>query len=95
MILNQSNTVASKVPAITTLGLLGVNAGLGATAMFGNQDNYPMLRIIHRSVGFAVFASALWLSIAVTFDNDVKTYVKGIGYGYTALTVVPVVIFTF
>jgi len=94
-ILKESNTIGSKIPVITTLSLLSVYAALGATAMFGKQDNYPILRVIHRSVGFAIFASAVWMSITASYDHDVKSYVKGIGYGYTALTSVPIIIFTF
>lgn len=93
MVLDESNSIGTKASAITTLAFLSANAAADAAIMFRNEETYPILRIIHHSIGFALFASSLWMSIASSYDDGIKTYVKGIGYGYTAVTVVPIVIF--
>jgi heme A synthase len=95
MILQDSRSTSTKVPAVATISLLAANAGIGATAMFGPQDNYPVLRTIHRCVGFGLTAAGLWMSIAAASDKNVKNLEKNVSYGYTVLTVVPIVIFSF
>jgi heme A synthase len=95
MILQDSRSASTKVPAVATISLLAANAGIGATAMFGPQDNYPVLRTIHRFVGFGLTAAALWMSIAAASDKNVKNLEKNVSYGYTVLTVVPILIFSF
>lgn len=95
MILQESKSAPSRVPALATMTLLAANAGIGATALFGPQDNYTALRIIHRYVGFGLTAAGLWMSIAAANDKSVKSLERGVSYGYTVLTTVPIIIFSF
>jgi heme A synthase len=93
--LQDTRSLSTQIPSITTIVLLAGNAGLGATAIFGSQDNYPMLRTIHRYLGMAVTAAALWMTIAAANDRDVNNLTRNISYGYTAVTAVPIIIFSF
>lgn len=93
--LQQTHSNATRAPAITTLSLLGLNAAAGMTTMLGPKENYPIMRIIHRSIGFGVTAAAIWLSVAETADDRVKKTSRGICYAYTGLTMVPLLIFNF
>jgi heme A synthase len=95
MILEDSKTTSTKVPAAATATLLAVNAALGATAVFGPQDLYPTFRTIHRFVGFGLTAAGLWMSIAATNDKNVKNLERNVSYGYTVLTTIPIIIFSF
>jgi hypothetical protein len=95
MALRETNTNDTRAPAIVSLSLLGVNAAAGLTTMLGPQKNYPTMRLIHRSLGFAITAAAVWLSIAEASDMSLKTSTRGVCYGYTGLTMVPLIIFNF
>jgi heme A synthase len=95
MILQESKTTVTKVPAVATASLLAVNAALGATTVFGPQDLYPTFRTIHRFVGFGLTAAGLWMSIAASRDKNVKNLERNVSYGYTVLTAVPIIIFSF
>jgi heme A synthase len=95
MILQESKTTSTKVPAVATASLLAVNAALGATTVFGPQDLYPTFRIIHRVVGFGLTAAGLWMSLAASRDKNVKNLERNVSYGYTVLTAVPIIIFSF
>ena len=95
MILEESKTTSTKVPAAATVSLLAVNAALGATAVFGPQDLYPTFRTIHRYIGFGLTAAGLWMSIAAGNDRNVKNLERNVSYGYTVLTAVPIIIFSF
>jgi heme A synthase len=95
MILEDSKSASTKVPAAATVTLLVTNAVLGATTVFGPQDWYPTLRTIHRYMGFGITATGLWMSIAAANDRNVKNLERDISYGYTALSAVPIIIFSF
>jgi heme A synthase len=95
MILEESKTTSTKVPAVTTVGLLAVNAALGATTVFGPQEWYPTFRKIHRYLGFGITAAGLWMSIAAGSDKNVKNRERNVSYVYTALSTVPIIIFSF
>jgi hypothetical protein len=95
MILEESKTTSTKVPAAATVTLLAANSALGATMVFGPQDWYPTLRTVHRYVGFAVTAASLWMSIAAGSDKNVKNLERSVSYAHTALTTVPIIIFSF
>jgi hypothetical protein len=94
-ILQDSKSAGTKASAITSLSLLGIEAGLGGAAIFGPQPNYPKLRRIHRFVGFAVAASALWMSISAGNDRNVENRDRNFAYGYAMATAIPVIIFSF
>jgi heme A synthase len=93
--LQETNSNSTRAPAITTLSLLGLNAAAGLTTMLGPQENYPVMRVIHRSIGFAVTAAAIWLSVAETADDRVKNTSRNVCYAYTGLTMSPLLIFNF
>jgi heme A synthase len=95
MILEDSKTASTKVPAVATVSLLVANAALGATAVFGPQDLYPTFRTIHRYVGFGITAAGLWMSIAAANDRNVKNLERNVSYAFTALSTVPIIIFSF
>jgi heme A synthase len=90
-----TRSAATQVPSITTITLLAANATIGGIAIFGPQDNYPVLRTIHRFVGMAITAAGLWMSIAAGNDKDVNNLTRNISYGYTLVTTVPIIIFSF
>jgi heme A synthase len=81
--------------AVTNLSLIGINAGIGAYTLFGNSDNYGTLRTIHRVVGFLTSAAAVWLTTSAWLDDDMQSVDKGVSTGYSVMTVVPVIMFSF
>lgn len=81
--------------AVTNLSLMGINAGLGAYTLFGEPDNYQTLRTLHRIFGFALTAAGVWLTVSTATNDDMTALDKGIAGGYTGLTVVPVILFSF
>jgi hypothetical protein len=94
--LGHSETAAPKVMGIANLGLLATNATLGAITMFGSDDLKPKLTRIHRIIGCTLSAAALGLSISMSVDDGVNTHTgRYVSYGYTVLTVVPIVMFSF
>ena len=95
MILDESNNASTKVPAVASIALLAANAALGATTVFGPQDWYPTLRTIHRYLGFGITAAGIWMSIAAGNDKNVKNLDRNVSYAYTALSTVPIIIFSF
>jgi heme A synthase len=95
MVLEESKTASTKVPAAATVTLLVANAAIGATKVFGPQDWYPPLRAVHQYVGFAVTAAGVWMSIAAGRDKNVKNLERNVSYAYTALSTVPIIIFSF
>ena len=95
MILDESNNASTKAPAVASITLLAANAALGATTVFGPQDWYPTLRTIHRYLGFGITAAGIWMSIAAGNDKNVKNLDRNISYGFTALSTVPIIIFSF
>jgi hypothetical protein len=73
-----TKSAATQVPSITTITLLAANATIGAVSIFGPQENYPMLRTIHRYVGMGIFAAGLWMSIAAGNDRNVNNLTRNI-----------------
>jgi heme A synthase len=94
-ILQDATWSGTKASAITGLSLLGFEAGLGCFAVFGPQHNYPKLRRIHRLAGFALSASALWMSISAGNDAGVQNNDRNIVHGYALVTAVPLILFAF
>lgn len=93
--LMDTRSAATQVPSITTITLLAANATIGGIAIFGPQENYPVLRTIHRFVGMGLTAAGLWMSIAAGNDRDVNNLTRNISYGYTLVTTIPIIIFSF
>ncbi len=95
MVLDESKAASTKAPAVASITLLAANAALGATTIFGPQDWYPKLRAIHRYLGFGITAAGIWMSIAAGNDKNVKNLDRNVSYAYTALSTVPIIIFSF
>jgi hypothetical protein len=93
--IKESPSLQTRAPAITTLSLLGVNAAAGVFTLFGPKENYPVMRIVHRSIGFAITAAAIWLSVAEAGDPKIKDATRTVAYAYTGFTMVPLIIFNF
>ncbi len=93
--LQDTRSSATQVPSIATIGFLALNDGLGACAVFGPQEYYPVLHAIHRVVGYGVSMAALWMTVAAANDRDVNNLTRNISYGYTMMSAVPIVIFSF
>jgi hypothetical protein len=94
-VLQDSHSTATIAPAVMNLSLLGANAAIGCFAIFGAQPNYPKLRRIHRYVGFAVTAAALWMSIAAGNDELVENSDRTIAHAYTISTAIPLIALAF
>ncbi len=93
--LQDSQSSGTKASAIACLTLLGTEAGLGCFAIFGPQPNYPKIRRIHRYVGFALSAAALWMSISAANDANVRNNDRNFVHGYALLTTIPLIAFAF
>jgi heme A synthase len=93
--LHDAQRNGTKAGAITNLSLLGVQAGLGATLLFSNDNLPQMVRTIHKIVGASVIVSALWISIAGTRDPGVTKTTCDVAYGHTVLAAAPLIIFSF
>ena len=91
----QSGNTSSNAAAITSLSLLGVNAGLGMLTMASNAERYGNFRMTHRVIGFLVSGAAIWMAASAAVDDDIAKIDKGVAGGYAALTVVPLVLFSF
>jgi hypothetical protein len=94
-ILQDSKSPGTKASAIASLSLLGANAGLGCAAIFGPQSNYPKVRRIHRYVGFALSAAALWMSISAGNDKNVQNTDRNIVHVYALSSAIPLIAFAF
>lgn len=92
----QSGSVNTRAAAVTNVSLLAAQGALGAFTIFGAEDNYPFLRQVHRYLGFAITASAIWLSVSGWNDPQVTSSLDRIvATGYAGFTVVPIVMFSF
>lgn len=94
-ILQTADRDFTKAGAITNLALLGVQASLGATILFGNDDQSPTIRMIHHFVGAAVVASAFWISVQGARDPGVPNLTRNVSYTHTVLASAPLLLFTF
>jgi hypothetical protein len=97
--IQHGDLTATKTLGITNISLLAVNAGLGVLKIAGPDDWKPQVRLIHRIVGFVVTAAAIGMSVSASLDKGLNNNTGIIGrylsYGYSALTVVPLIIFSF
>ncbi len=91
----KTESANNKASAITSLSLLGVNAGLGATSMFAHSENMSWVRTTHRVVGFLVTGASVWMAVSAGVDDQIKTGDKIIAGGFAGLTVVPLIMFSF
>jgi heme A synthase len=94
-ILQTADRNFTKAGAITNLSLLGIQAGLGATILFGDNDQPPMIRMIHRIVGASVIASAIWISVQGARDPGVPNLTRNISYAHTVFATAPLILLTF
>jgi len=90
---NNSSSL-TKAASITNLSILGANASLGVITMISADDTRYKLRTIHRIAGITLSAASLWLSISNSIDHDAAS-TRYVSYGYTVLTVFPIIIFRF
>ncbi len=93
--LQTAEQTGTQAGAITNLSLLAVQAGLGATILFTDDDLPPVVRVIHRIVGASVIASALWISIEGSLDKGVPSTACYTAYAHTALATAPLILMTF
>ncbi len=94
-ILQTADRDFTKAGAITNLSLLAIQAGLGATILLGDNDQPPVIRLIHHVVGAAVIASALWISIEGTRDPGVPFLARDFAYTHTVLAAAPLILLSF
>jgi hypothetical protein len=94
-VLQTANETGTKAGAITNLSLLGVQAALGATILLGDDNQPPVVRVIHRIVGSAVIVSSIWLNVAGTMDKGVPTPARYTSYAHTVLAAAPLILLTF
>ncbi len=85
---------STKAASISNLSLLGTNLTLGLITAFAKDETRSKLRSYHRILGFTVTAAALWLSVSASVDKIDKS-AKYVSYGYTGLTIVPLIMFSF
>jgi hypothetical protein len=90
-----SKSLSTQIPSSVNVGLLAANAGLGIATIFTSEKNYRIMRIVHRITGMGITAAGLWMSIAAANDKDVNNLTRNISYGYTILTTVPIIVFSF
>ena len=88
----QTNSTAA---GITNLALVGMNAGMGAYTLFGKPDDYGTFRMVHRIAGMLTSAAAVWLTVSAWQNPDMKQVDRAVSTGYSVLTVVPVIMFSF
>ncbi len=86
--------ISTKAASISNLTLLGTTATFGMITAFSKEDTREKLRLIHRVLGIVVTGTSLWLSISASVDK-VDTPTKIVSYGYTGLTLIPIIMFSF
>ena len=91
----QTGQANSTAAAVTSLALIGLNAGVGAYTLFGNSDHYGTLRTVHRVAGMLTSAAAVWLTVSAWRNPEMNRVDRGISTGYSVMTAVPVVMFSF
>jgi len=94
-ILKTADRDFTKAGAITNLALLGIQASLGTTIFFGDDNQSPTIRMLHHIVGAAVVASAIWISVQGARDPGVANLTNNISYTHTALASAPLLLFSF
>lgn len=94
-IVQDSKSTVTKSSAIASLSLLATDAGLGCYLVFSQPTNYALLRVIHRCIGMAITASAVVMSISAGIDNHIENNDRKIIYGYTLVSSIPIIVFSF
>lgn len=94
-LLETARETGTKAGAITNLSLLAVQAGLGTTIFFGDDNQPKAIRIIHRIVGSSIIITSLWLNIQGTMDKGVPEPARITSYTHTVLAAAPLILFTF
>ena len=80
---------------ITNISLLAINATIGVIKVFGNVDNYQAWKTAHRIVGYTIAGASVWMAVSAITNNNTSKLDKGIAGGYSALTFVPIILFSF
>jgi hypothetical protein len=93
--LQTADQTGTKAGAITNLFLVGCQAALGATIFFGDDDQPPVIRIIHHIVGAAVIASSIWLNVEGTSDKGVPQTARYTSYAHTVFSAAPLILLSF
>ena len=94
-VLRNSDHEPTRAAAITDLVILGLQSSGGLVTLISNDDISPVVRRIHRIIGFGVIASGLWLSVANTVDDRVPRSARIAAYGQTVMAVGPQLLFSF
>ena len=94
-ILRNAEQNGTKAGAVTNLGLLAVQAGLGSTILFGSDELPKAIRFIHRIVGMGIIGTGLWLSIEGSIDKGVPSSAHYTAYAHTAFATAPLILLTF
>lgn len=90
-----TDEVNGTAAAITNLSLLGINAGLGVWTMLSGDKTYQNTRTLHRILGFAITGASIWLAVSSAVNDDITGFDKGVAAGYSVMTVVPILMFSF
>lgn len=80
---------------ITNISLLAINAAIGAIKVFGNVDNYQAWNTAHRIVGYTIAGASVWMAVSAFANNKTSGLTRGMATGYSALTFVPIIMFSF
>jgi hypothetical protein len=94
-VLQDSRSGFTKASAISTLTLLTANTAMGSYIVFGAQTHYALKRSIHKYIGYAVTAAALWMSLSAGNDARIENSDKNLIHGYTLATSIPIIVFSF
>ena len=94
-VLQDSRSGFTKVSAISSLTLLTVNAAMGSYIVFGPQTDYALKRSVHKYIGYAITAAALWMSVSAGNEARIENSDKNIFHCYTLATSIPIIVFSF
>jgi hypothetical protein len=94
-VLQDSKSGFTKASAISTLALLTANTAMGSYIVFGAQTHYALMRSIHKYIGCAMTATALWMSLSAGNDARIENSDKNVIHGYTLVTSIPIIVFSF
>ena len=93
--LNTADETGTRAGAITNLCLVGCQAALGTTILFGDDSQPPVIRVIHHIVGAAVIASSIWLNVEGTMDKGVPQAARYTSYAHTVFSAAPLILLSF
>ena len=80
---------------ISNISLLAINAAIGAIKVFGNVDNYQAWNTAHRIIGYTIAGASVWLAVSAFTVNKTSGATRAVATGYSALTFVPIIMFSF